>query len=486
MCLTRRVVPHVVSPTPTTPPHNRAAPEGTQMEVVVKDCADNLYVIEVGVDDTMETMRQKVASAVGLAEDSFCMGFGGKDEGDDIRKLSAGDTITLGKVKKFEAIAELHALGETDIRAERLENVEDPKVACLLLQAEVATVIPDKFLMRGSLTSLDLSAVSVVTQIGNDFLSEAAALTNVDLSGLSSVTRIGGCFLHNCGSLTAANLSSLGNVTDIGIGFFCDCMSLTKLDLSALSKLSKIESCFLASCGNLAVLNLPPLNRVTQVDGHFLSECRSLKALRLPSLSSATRLGDCFLLDCSALATLDLPPLSSVTHIGKWFLGNCESLTELRLPQLSGVTRICDSFLRNCKSLTTLDLTQLDSITRIEGDFLSACVSLTKLDLSPLSGVRYIGMEFLNSCIHMATLDLTPLSGVTEIGDGEYFLRYCTGLTALDVPRNTVVWSTVKQGKLSHLLVEPGAKRGSDESPEQRKRKRLAQLTDGDDGDVSS
>ena len=83
------------SPTPTTPPHNRAAPEGTQMEVVVKDCADNLYVIEVGVDDTLETMRQKVASAVGLAEDSFCMGFGGKDEGGDITELSAGDTIVL-------------------------------------------------------------------------------------------------------------------------------------------------------------------------------------------------------------------------------------------------------------------------------------------------------------------------------------------------------------------------------------------------------
>ena len=40
------------------------------MEVVIKDCADNSYVIEVGVDDTTETMRQKVASAVGLAEDS--------------------------------------------------------------------------------------------------------------------------------------------------------------------------------------------------------------------------------------------------------------------------------------------------------------------------------------------------------------------------------------------------------------------------------
>ena len=70
------------------------------MEVVIKDCADNSHVMEVGVDDTTETMRQKVASAVGLAEDSFRMGFGGKDEGDDITQLSAGDTIILTESKK--------------------------------------------------------------------------------------------------------------------------------------------------------------------------------------------------------------------------------------------------------------------------------------------------------------------------------------------------------------------------------------------------
>ena len=91
------------------------------MEVVIKDCADNSYVIEVGVDDTTETMRQKVASAVGLAEDSFHMGFGGKEEGDDITQLSAGDTIILTETKKVEARAALHALGE-DITAERLET----------------------------------------------------------------------------------------------------------------------------------------------------------------------------------------------------------------------------------------------------------------------------------------------------------------------------------------------------------------------------
>ena len=130
-----------------------------QMEVTVRGFDDNSYVIEVGEDDTTETMRQKVASAAGLAEDSFHMGFGGKDEGEDITQLSAGDTIVLTKTSmKYAAIAALHALGETDLTPERLKKVEDPEVACLLLQAEVATVIPNRFLVGGSLTRLDLSA----------------------------------------------------------------------------------------------------------------------------------------------------------------------------------------------------------------------------------------------------------------------------------------------------------------------------------------
>ena len=87
------------SPTPQ-PHHTTEQHKRRQMELTIKDCSNNLYVIEVGVDDTTETMRQKVATAAGLAEDSFHMGFGGKQEGEDITQLSAGDTVVLTKTKK--------------------------------------------------------------------------------------------------------------------------------------------------------------------------------------------------------------------------------------------------------------------------------------------------------------------------------------------------------------------------------------------------
>ena len=136
----------------------------------------------MGADDTVEGLRRKVASAMGLPEDSFCMSFGDEamGEGADMTQLSAGDTIILTKTKKYEAIAELHALGVTDITAEKLESVQDPEVACLLLQAEVATVIPNWFLADTSLTRLDLSAESIVTHIGDFFLAHCTSLTSIE------------------------------------------------------------------------------------------------------------------------------------------------------------------------------------------------------------------------------------------------------------------------------------------------------------------
>ena len=71
------------------------------MELCVQGYDDDTkFVIEVGEKDTTETMRQKVASATGLCEDSFRMGFGGKEEGEDITELSAGDTVVLTKTTK--------------------------------------------------------------------------------------------------------------------------------------------------------------------------------------------------------------------------------------------------------------------------------------------------------------------------------------------------------------------------------------------------
>ena len=259
------------------------------MDVTIEELNGAKHVVELGEDDTFVVMRRKVASAVGLPEDGFAMSFGEVlDEGYDMTQLSAGDTIVLTMVKKLAARAALHALGETDITAERLGGVKDPKVACLLLQAEVATVIPDCFLQFTSLTSLDLSTVSVVTEIGDRFLCNCSDLQSIDLSGLINVTQIGFRFLSNCGSLSTLDLTPLNSVTRIKSSFLHGCSALRTLDLRGLGNVAEIEHSFLSGCGTLRTLDVSSLRSVTHFDSSFfLWGCSSLKSIHYTGCSGA-------------------------------------------------------------------------------------------------------------------------------------------------------------------------------------------------------
>ena len=260
------------------------------MDLNVEFC-DETHVIEVALADTVEDMRRKVASAVGLPEDSFDMRFRDEamGEGADMTQLSAGDAIVVVKSKKSEAIAALHALGETDLTPERLESVKNVEVACLLLQAEVATVIPNRFLRNScrSLMRLDLSAVSTVTRIGDDFLYCCHSLTSVDLSSFSSLTHIGNGFLPGCSSLAAVDLSSLKSLRYIGNGFLSDCKSLTALDMSSLKNLAHIGCHFLSNCSNLTDLNLSSLINATSIDEDNFCARTNLQTIHLSGCSAA-------------------------------------------------------------------------------------------------------------------------------------------------------------------------------------------------------
>ena len=364
-----------------------------KMDLTIKGWNGVKDTVELGEDDTPAVMRRKVASAVGLPEDGFAMSFGGvaMDEGYDMTQLSAGDTVVLteAKVTKYEARAALHALGETDITAKRLESVEDPEVVrlllqaevatvipdvCLLLQAEVATVVPDLFLWKASLTNLDLSAESVVTQIGFSFLHSCTSLTSIDLSGLIHVTEIEYCFLAGCSALCNLDLTPLSRVTRVGFAFLKGCTSLCTLDLTPLSSVIKIESSFLSGCSSLSTLDLTPLSRVAQVEKGFLFGCSSLRTLDLTPLRRVTKIESGFLSRCSSLSTLDLTPLSSVTEIGYSFLYGCSSLRSLNFSPLSRVTQIDHTFL-GCTSLRSIYLTGCsDVVSRIVRDELRELV----------------------------------------------------------------------------------------------------------------
>ena len=291
---------YCISHTPSPPHHTTAMQQGkgfgdtaVKMDLTIKGVNGVKDTVELGEDDTPAVMRRKVASAVGLPEDGFVMSFGEEvmDAGYDMTQLSAGDTIVLSTTKKNEARAALLALGETDITAGRLKTVRDPEVACLLLQAEVATVIPDYFLMQvfTTFTSLDLSAESVVTQIGHSFLESCTSLTSVDLSGLIHLTQIDASFLRGCSALRTLDLTALSNVTQIGDSFLVGCTDLHALDLTPLSSVVQAGVDFLAGCRSLRTLDLTPLRNIAHIgdvlEFIFLRGCTSLESIYLTGCS---------------------------------------------------------------------------------------------------------------------------------------------------------------------------------------------------------
>ena len=255
------------------------------MEICVETSDGEKYTVDVGVDDTIADIRQKVASAAELCEDSFDMSFGGKvlADGDDTTQLSAGDTVVLTKTKsqKEDAIAALRDLGETNLTTDRFEGLTDPMLVHLFLHAEVVTEIPSGFLRDCSYEELDLSGVPAVTHILDSFLCNCYSLHTVDLSGWSNVTQIGHRFLQCCTALQTV-----------------DCTSLTTLDLSGWSS-------------------------VTRIPNHFLSGCTALQTADLSGWSSVTFITYYFLYNCRDLRTLDLSGWASVTHIGQGVLDGC-------------------------------------------------------------------------------------------------------------------------------------------------------------------
>ena len=274
-----------------------------------------------------------------------------------------------------------------------------------------------------SLTSIDLTELSKVTTVGDGFFEECKSLTSIDLSGLSNVTFIGNNFLNKCENLINIDLSRLSNVTSVGSDFLSGCKNLTSINLLGLSNVTSIGDDFLHGCTNLRDIDLSPLSNVTSIKNGFLSNCIYLTSIDLSRLSNVTSIGDRFLDECNNLTSINLSGLSKLTSIGNNFLNKFDNLTSINLSGLSNVKSIGDYFLNGCKNLTSINLSGLYNVISINDRFLSSCRNLTSINLSGLSNVTSIGNNFLHGCEHLTSIDLSPLSNVTSIGNN--FLSHC-------------------------------------------------------------
>ena len=372
-------------PDPTTPQTEK----DTKMDVTIQGYDETEHVIEVGEDDTTEALRRKVATATGLAEDSFHMGFGGKEEGEDITELSAGDKVVLTKTTKYEAIAALRVLGETDITDERLKKVTDPKVASLLLQAEVVTAIPDSFFKGSAVTCIGSSCVSIVDDIRDTSLPHCDTI--LDLPKLPFVTAIGRRFLSDCTMLSTVDLTDMQAVTSIGDYFLCDCTTLSTVDLTGMQAVTSIGNNFLRNCTTLSTVDLTGMQAVTSIGDNFLAGCTKLSSVDFTGMQAVTSIGNYFLVGCTKLSTVDLTGMQAVTSIGNNFLRNCTKLSTVDLTGMQAVTSIGEDFLRNCTTLSTVDLTGMQAVSSIGEDFLCNCKTLSTVHLTGVQADTWTG-----------------------------------------------------------------------------------------------
>ena len=385
------------------------------MEIYVESFDGEKYTVEVGEDDTTEQLREKVVSATGLCEDSFDMSFGGKlmVEGDCITQLSAGDTVLLTKTKsqKDDAIAALHALGETRLTYERFKGLTDPKVVHLFLQAGVATRIPVAFLSGGTFEELDLSDVSVVTAVLNNVLSNCTSLHTADLSGWINVREICRSFLAGCTALTTIDLSGWNNVRKIGDYFLHNCSALRTVDFSGWNNVAQIGDNFLRNCSSLTTLDLSGWN-VTYVQNLLLDGCSSLTAVDLSGWNNVAQIpnrfdwaGDYFFLSgCTSLTTLDLSGWTNVTQVGNSFLRNFSTLKTLDVSGWSNVTHVGDGFVRHCRSLRTLDWSGWASVVHIGQGVLKDCnLRKCSINVTGSSSVvsAYVNRPVKRDCVCM-------------------------------------------------------------------------------------
>ena len=204
--------------------------------------------------------------------------------------------------------------------------------------------------------------ISLVTTIGDDFLSCCEQITSLDFSGLNNVTTIGDDFLYCCAQITSLDLSGLNSVTTIGDSFLRNCSKITSLDLYGLSSVTSIGNDFLSECSEIISLDLSGLSSVTSIGNYFFSGCSQITSLDLSGLSSVTTIGNGFLYSCQQISSLDLSGLSSVTTIGNCFLTYCKQITSLDLSGLGSVTTIDNyCFLSECNDLKSVQLPESNS-----------------------------------------------------------------------------------------------------------------------------
>lgn len=306
-----------------------------------------------------------------------------------------------------------------------------------------------------SLTSLDLSKVSIVAYKGEKTLSGRAVynadvlpayaffgstlssvilpegITAIDEAAFGksaitsiaippSVTSIGDYAFSACSSLASVDIPA--GVTAVGTGAFSDCTSLASATVSA--PLTSLPASMFKGDKALESVTLP--SSLQSIGAEAFASCSALSSVEFPA--SLRSIGEkAFYM--SGLSTADLAACKSLTSLGDFAFARCTALTSARLPQrgltLSRGVFFDDTSLRNV-SLPS-DLSAIPSFA-FKGNTSASLDSLPK-SVADIGDYALMGWSGISKFSLPASL--------TSLGDGA--MEGWTALTELNASEIPVV-----------------------------------------------
>lgn len=290
-----------------------------------------------------------------------------------------------------------------------------------------------------------------LTDLGKAAFVGCSSLTKVDLSALTLVTQIPDyCFL-DCSNLSSVILPP--SVTAIGEAAFSQ-TALGTLDLSGYPHLTTIERSAFKECPRLETVILPESLQSLGFCDAF-TQCPKLTKVdfskcHLQSIRCAFR-------ECTALKSVDLSGCEDLTQIETSAFSGCTALKTVQLPK--GLTKIGDSAFKNCSSLEALDLERCQHLTSI-GTY-AFCEGRALRDLHVPASLTSIGRCAFSQCTGLRTADLSACETL-KIGVAAFFET--RSLTTVQFPETGQNWKigdrafkgSKVSGDLPHFVEEIG------------------------------
>ena len=268
------------------------------------------------------------------------------------------------------------------------------------------------FTRAGSLTEIDASSCTTLTNAGNDLFkvdSGTSHLTRVDFSGNTNFTGFGTNAFQNVNTIQYIDISNTqltGNIlSNTTAGFGASKTAIVTLKANNCSKLTSTD---LSGHTSLTTLDL--------------SGCTGLTSLTVPSGLTTLDVSG------SGLTSLDVSACTGLTTLN---VSNCANLTELTVPSSVTTLNVSGS------GLTTLDISGCENLDLLD---LSTCASLTTVKVGDRDDLKDLSWLTLPNSV--TTLDASGFTSLTSVdvpaSVTSLNISGCTGLIVLDLSQTSL------------------------------------------------